>query len=73
MRQRTDKLTTRERQVLELVAIGLRNREIARELCIAEATVENHLHSVFEKLGVTNRVQAARLTLIMSDPYVREK
>lgn len=59
IRERVASLTARERQILAHVAAGLRNKEIARRLCISEATVENHLHHVFEKLGVRNRVQAA--------------
>ena len=52
-------LSDREHEVLTLVAAGLRNKDIARELSISEATVENHLHHIFGKLGVNNRVQAA--------------
>lgn len=52
-------LTKRERQVLTLVAEGKRNREIAHVLGISEATVENHLHRIFQKLGVSNRTEAA--------------
>lgn len=59
MTRHNDRLTDRERQILDLVAAGLRNREIACHLSISEATVENHLHHVFGKLGVRNRVQAA--------------
>lgn len=59
MSQGADRLTDRELQVLRLVASGLRNRAIASELSISEATVENHLHHIFGKLGVHNRVQAA--------------
>jgi two-component system nitrate/nitrite response regulator NarL len=59
MSQHADKLTDRERQILALVSAGLRNREIGMALSIAEATVENHLHHIFGKLGVNNRVQAA--------------
>lgn len=59
MSQPIDKLTDRERQILVLLAAGLRNREIASELSISEATVENHLHNAYGKLGVSNRVQAA--------------
>lgn len=57
--QRVANLTEREREVLAHVAAGRRNKEIARRLCISEATVENHLHHAFGKLGVKNRVQAA--------------
>lgn len=66
MSQHVEKLTARERQILDLLAAGLRNREIALELSISEATIENHLHHIFEKLGVRNRVQAA-LYSIQSD------
>jgi DNA-binding CsgD family transcriptional regulator len=59
MSRQVEKLTARERQILDLTAAGLRNREIATGLSISEATVENHLHHIFGKLGVHNRVQAA--------------
>jgi len=51
-------LAARERQVLELVARGTSNRDIARELFISEATVKTHLSHVFTKLGVTDRAAA---------------
>jgi len=51
-------LTDREEQVLRLIADGLTNREIARTLSISEATVENHIHHIYLKLGVSNRAQA---------------
>lgn len=52
-------LTPREREVLALVGQGLGNRLIARRLGIAEKTVKAHLTSVFARIGVTDRVQAA--------------
>lgn len=52
-------LTAREREVLALVARGLPNKLIARELDIAERTVKAHLSSVFQRIGVTDRTQAA--------------
>jgi DNA-binding NarL/FixJ family response regulator len=52
------RLTERERQVLGLLVEGLSNRRIARALHISEPTVKNHLHSIFLKLGVTDRTQA---------------
>jgi DNA-binding NarL/FixJ family response regulator len=52
-------LSAREREVLELVAHGLPNKLIARQLVISEKTVKAHLTSVFAQLGVTDRTQAA--------------
>ena len=52
-------LTHRERQVLSLIRDGLSNKEIAQALNVAEPTVKNHVHNLFEKLRVTNRTQAA--------------
>jgi len=52
-------LSTREREVLVLVARGLPNKRIARELEISEKTVKAHLTSVFQRIGVTDRTQAA--------------
>ena len=51
-------LTDRENQVLSLIADGLTNREISCNLFISESTVENHIHHIYEKLGVSNRAQA---------------
>jgi DNA-binding NarL/FixJ family response regulator len=51
-------LTRRETEVLRLVAAGLSNPEIGRELFIGEATVKSHLTRVFEKLGVKDRTAA---------------
>lgn len=51
-------LTERERQVLDLVARGLSNRQIARELVLAEKTVRNHVSHVFAKLQVPDRAAA---------------
>jgi DNA-binding NarL/FixJ family response regulator len=52
-------LTPRETQVLELVRDGLANKQIARRLGISERTVKAHLTSVFQRIGVADRTQAA--------------
>jgi DNA-binding NarL/FixJ family response regulator len=65
MEQPPKELTPRERAVLALVAEGKRNREIAQTLGISEATVENHLHHIFQKLGVSTRTEAARHALTL--------
>ena len=54
-----DGLTTREFEVLELVAEGLSNKQIARRLQISEGTVKAHLGSAFRRIGVQQRTQAA--------------
>jgi len=58
-------LTAREIEIVRMVATGMRNKAIAEALEIAEGTVKIHLHSIYEKLGVTGRVE---LTL-----YAQEK
>ena len=55
-----DDLTAREREILGLVADGLTNGNIARELWVTEQTVKFHLSNVYRKLGVSNRTQASR-------------
>jgi DNA-binding NarL/FixJ family response regulator len=56
-------LTAREHQVLCLLARGMANRHIARSLGITESTVKNHLRSVFAKLDVVDRTQAALIAV----------
>lgn len=51
-------LTAREQQILDLIAEGLTNRQISSNLIISESTVENHIHHIFVKLGISNRAQA---------------
>lgn len=56
-----DALTARERGVLDLVARGMTNKEIARHLAISPATVKAHVERIIAKLGVADRTQAAVL------------
>ena len=54
-------LTPRESEVLQLVARGRTNAEIAQDLFISVNTVKRHLNNIFMKLGVTTRIQAVRV------------
>ena len=56
-----DELTVREQEVFRLVASGLSNSEIARELYISDTTVKTHVTHIFDKLGLRDRVQAVVL------------
>lgn len=52
-------LTRREAEVLQLLAMGLSNKEIARRLVISDHTVETHLRRIYRKIYVRNRTSAA--------------
>jgi DNA-binding NarL/FixJ family response regulator len=58
-RQKAEKLTPREREVLAAICDGLPNKQIARRLGISEKTVKTHLTRVFDRIGVQDRTQAA--------------
>ncbi len=53
-------LTTREEEVLALIAEGFTNQEIAARLIVSENTVKYHVQNIYSKLNVTNRTEAAR-------------
>jgi len=55
----TPSLTPRERELVELVRQGLRNRDIASQLGVTEGTVKVYLHAIFDKVGVDNRTELA--------------
>ena len=69
-------LTERETEVLELIARGKTNKQIARELFIGEATVKSHVHSILSKLNVSSRTQAAlyagRIRLVTTEEISEE-
>ncbi|MDH6143523.1 two-component system nitrate/nitrite response regulator NarL [Kitasatospora sp. GP30] len=56
------RLTERERQIVDLIALGLANQEIARRLGIELCTVKNHVHNILEKLNVRRRSEVAAFT-----------
>lgn len=57
-RERTQ-LSQREREIIVLIAQGYKNKEIAEKMFITEQTVKNHLHNIFDKLGVSDRLELA--------------
>src|ERR1700733_7149440 len=59
--QRREKplLSDREKEIVQLVAQGFRNKEIGEKLFISEQTVKNHLHNIFDKLGLSDRLELA--------------
>jgi DNA-binding NarL/FixJ family response regulator len=59
MREENRKPSPRQQRVIELVAKGLKNREIAKKLGIGEHVVRNYLGIIFDKVGVSNRVELA--------------
>ena len=59
MRREKPLLSDREKEIVQLVAQGFRNREIGEKLFISEQTVKNHLHNIFDKLGVSDRLELA--------------
>jgi DNA-binding NarL/FixJ family response regulator len=71
------RLSSREVEILSLIEQGLSNKEIARSLCIATATVKNHVHNVLTKLQVERRADAtfylARQTKAAGDASTRDR
>jgi len=53
------RMSKREREVIDLIAVGMSNKEIARQLHIATDTVKSHVHTILEKLALHNRLQIA--------------
>lgn len=61
--KRVSQLSDREREILRLIATGLSNTQIAQTLFLSEGTVKNYVSTLFSKLGVTDRTQAAILAI----------
>jgi two-component system, NarL family, nitrate/nitrite response regulator NarL len=59
LREQGAALSTREREIVVLVAQGFKNKEMAERMFISEQTVKNHLHNIFDKLGVSDRLELA--------------
>ena len=55
----TDSLTRREKEILTIIACGANNEKIADELCISPHTVKCHIYNIYQKINVSNRLQAA--------------
>lgn len=63
-------LSKREEQVLHLLADGLSNRELAKALSLSEHTVKNHLFRIFDKLGVSSRIEAVLYAVSQRDQRI---
>ena len=57
------RLTAREAEVMNLVSLGLNNHEIPEKLCISNHTTKAHVSNTYKKLGINNRVLAAKQSL----------
>ena len=70
-------LTDREKEILQLIADGLTNKEISAHLTISESTVENHIHHAYKKLKISNRAQAVAYVLrsrnVLQDSDIENK
>jgi len=69
----TDALSSREREIVRAVALGLRNAEVAQRLAIAEATVKSHLNNIFQKLKIRDRTELVRYAIRVGLVGVNEK
>jgi two-component system nitrate/nitrite response regulator NarP len=63
-------LTPRERELIDLVRQGLRNRDIATRLGVTEGTVKVYLHAIFDKIGVDNRTELAMRAADLLASYI---
>ena len=61
------RITQTEREVLQNLVLGLRNEDIAKNLCVSVSTVKKHLESIYDKLSVHNRMQAIYIAFLKDD------
>ncbi|KII76402.1 helix-turn-helix transcriptional regulator [Vibrio renipiscarius] len=61
-------LTTRERQVLDHIAAGQSNKQIAKQLYLSESTIKSHIYRVYKKLDIHKRKDAVRMTKVIGSP-----
>jgi len=66
-------LSVRDREVIDLICAGKPSAQVATILCISLFTAKNHLHRIYEKLGVTNRTEAALRYCAAERPWVRHR
>jgi DNA-binding NarL/FixJ family response regulator len=64
-------LSRRESEIVSLVVQGFRNRDIAEKLFISEQTVKNHVHNIFGKMGVRDRLELALCSIHQGLPAPR--
>ena len=65
---RLDRITSREREIAQLLSAGASNKDIAKKLSVTERTVKAHLTAIFRKLGISGRLQLALFILEHSRP-----
>jgi DNA-binding NarL/FixJ family response regulator len=72
VKRRAPGLSAREAEILRFISLGETNRQIGLRFCIAETTVKAHAKSIFRKIGVSNRTQAALWALDHQPVAVRQ-
>jgi two-component system, NarL family, nitrate/nitrite response regulator NarL len=71
-KQQVNSLTGRERQIVLIVAEGLSNKEVGRQLNLSEGTVKVHLHNIYNKLGVKNRTALVAIAHVYHEELMRQ-
>ena len=71
-KQQVNSLTSRERQIVLMVAEGLSNKDVGRRLNLSEGTVKVHLHNIYGKLGVKNRTALVPIAHTYREELMRQ-